>query len=121
MEVAADENGGDYIMDADDLQCQPCSPKKQDGVEDTLALAEKDLCIFCKDEPNKRNQAYGAKCEPMVRGAFRDAVAQGQNASKSLSLLKKRGGEEYVKAIYVYHSKCTGVGRGSRRPAFGWV
>ena len=57
----------------------------------------------------------------MVRGAFRDATAQGQAASKALSLLKKRGGDEYVKAVFVYHSKCQGVGRGSRRPAFGWV
>ena len=78
-------------------------------------------CIFCQKEERKEKQNYGPLCEAMVKGAFRDAAAQGAHASKALSLLKRKSGPEYVQAVMVYHSRCQAAGRGSKRPAFEWV
>ena len=115
------------VINEEELLCSPCQElhpalvtNEEASPDATLMLEDKDKCIFCMLEPKKKSQAYGGNCEAMVRGAIRDAEAQGPGAAKALKLLKKRSPAEYVKAVFVYHSKCSGVGRGSRRPAFAW-
>ena len=77
--------------------------------------------MFCQVEERKQKQNYGPACGAMVKGASRDAAAQGAHASKALFLLKRKSGPECVQAIMVYHSRCQAAGRGSKRPAFEWV
>ena len=116
------------VVDEDDvLMCRQCGivggESNELSFEERVqkAMAGGSLCIFCQDEERKEKHNYGAKCEAMVRGAFRDAKAQGPTALKSLGLLKKRGGPEYVQAVLIYNSRCQGVGRGSRRACFEWT
>ena len=56
-----------------------------------------------------------------MRAAERDAKLQGAGQLGAFKKLRKKGGTEFVTTINVYKAKCSGFGRGFKRPAFEWL
>ena len=80
------------------------------------------MCLLCGLHPRKAKAIFCAHgCEADIRGAARDAKAQGPNQLKAFSAIRRGGGEAFAEAIRLYKSKCQGSGRGWRRPRFAWV
>ena len=91
---------------------------KNKGAADGVVL----LCLICGvNQRNNKQWICSAPCGGDVRAAERDAKQQGQQAHIAFKKLRKKGGTEFVKTVNVYKAKCSGFGRGFKRPAFEWV
>ena len=111
-ELAGAEDGSKPVADGKDRK------KKGDGAADGAAL----LCLICGvNQRNKKQWFCSSPCGGDVRAAERDAKLQGAGQLGAFKKLRKKGGTEFVTTVNVYKAKCSGFGRGFKRPAFEWL
>ena len=80
------------------------------------------MCLICGLNPRNNKQWFcSSPCGGDVRAAERDAKCQGKDAHDAFKKLRKKGGAEFVTTVNVHKAKCSGFGRGFKRPAFQGV
>ena len=105
-----------------EVGCKQVSDSKGHGKRDSVAGAALLLCLICGINQRATNQWFcSVPCGGDVRAAERDAKLQGAGALAAFKKLRKKGGTEFVTTVNVYKAKCSGFGRGFKRPAFEWV
>ena len=92
-----------------------------DDAEPEIEADEELMCPVCNVNIKAKKQFSCYSCLSDVKAAEADAKAEGKTALLHFKKCKKEGGSPFKLLMLKYRSKCGSVGRGHKRPAFGFV
>ena len=89
--------------DSIDVLCGECEDDEDDGRSAAEKAASALVCFLCEKNYRAKSQIFcSAPCAADVRGAMRDAAAQGQQAKNTFGSLPRSGGPNSKQAIQAY-------------------
>ena len=89
--------------DSIDVLCGECEDDEDDGRSAAEKAASALVCFLCEKNYRAKSQIFcAAPCAADVRGAMRDAAAQGPQAKKAFGSLRRSGGPNFKQAIQAY-------------------